>query len=126
MTIFEQFRKTTFFEKMLLFVGMSVAFLGVYLIRVTYKNTEGITWLMVMAIFSWLILMVLFIVSGLNADVKTELATVLRDHMAETRMLKEISHEQLDEIKTMNRLMTLQLHATRSISLRSKNKKNKK
>ncbi|HII30069.1 hypothetical protein COT48_00675 [Candidatus Woesearchaeota archaeon CG08_land_8_20_14_0_20_47_9] len=94
-------RTTTVFEKMLLIVGLAVAFLGFYMINLAYKTGEGLTWLMIVAIFSWLTLLVLFIVSGLNADIKEELVAVIRDHIDETRLLKEISHELLEEIRML-------------------------
>ncbi|MBN1156771.1 hypothetical protein JXA85_04085 [Candidatus Woesearchaeota archaeon] len=92
-------RKTTMFEKILLIVGLGVTIVGFYLIRIAYLTEQGLTWLMLLTIFSWLTVLILFIVSSLNADVKEELMRILNEQVQETKLLKEISHEQLQEIK---------------------------
>jgi hypothetical protein len=94
-------RKTTMFEKMLLLVGLGVTLVGFYLIRMAYLTEKGLTWLMLLTIFSWLTVLILFIVSSLNADVKEELMRILGEQVQETKLLKEISHEQLEEMKKL-------------------------
>ena len=92
-------RKINLFEKILLVVGLGVTVVGFYLIRMAYMTEQGLTWLMLLTIFSWLTVLILFIVSSLNADVKEELMRILHDQVEETRLLKEIAHEQLEEMK---------------------------
>ena len=101
-----RFKSISFFEKLLVTVGLGVAIFGFYLIRQAANvSTGGLSWLMVLAIFSWMTVLVLFIVSGLNADVKDELGAVIREQIEETRLLKEISHEQLAETRNVKLLL---------------------
>ena len=95
-------RKATAFEIMLLVLGVVVLVAGFILIRNTFI-TEGktLSWFMIGAIFSWLTLLILFVVSELNADVKEELSLVMREHVDQTKILKEINHALLAEIKGM-------------------------
>jgi hypothetical protein len=101
-------RKTTMFEKILLIVGLAVTLVGFYLIRMAYATEKGLTWLMLLTIFSWLTVLILFIVSSLNADVKEELMRILGEQVEETRLLKEISHEQLAEMKKITQAYSVQ------------------
>ena len=54
-------RKLTPFEVVLLVVGLAAAFLGFQLINKVYTSQTELNWLMVIAIFNWLTLLVLFI-----------------------------------------------------------------
>jgi len=94
-------RPHNFFEKGLLVVGLGVTVIGFFLIKTAYNNEQGLTWLMLLTIFSWLTVLILFIVSSLNADVKEELVSILTEHMEETKLLKELSYEQLKETREM-------------------------
>lgn len=78
--------KINVFEIVLLVVGIAAAILGFQLINQTYK-LEGsqLSWMMVIAIFSWLTLLVLFILLSLMIDV---------------------SKKELNEIKTMIHLLS--------------------
>lgn len=69
------------FEIVLLIVGIGAAILGFQLINQVYKAESGqLSWLMVIAIFNWLTLLILFILLSLMVDV---------------------SKKELNEIKTM-------------------------
>ena len=61
--------KISGFEIVLLIVGIAAAILGFHLINQAYSLEKGISWLMVIAIFSWLTLLVLFISLSLAVDV---------------------------------------------------------
>ena len=100
-------RKATAFGIMLLVLGVVVLVAGFILIRNTFI-TEGktLSWFMIGAIFSWLTLLILFVVSELNADVKEELSLVMREHVDQTKILKEINHALLSEIKGMREDIT--------------------
>ena len=98
-------RQVTFFEKVLLLVGIAAAVVGFYLIKVAYNPAEGITWLMLLSIFSWLTLLLLFVVSSVSTDVKEELSQMIKEQTQETRLLKELTHEMLEELR-MTRAMT--------------------
>ncbi|MBI2647213.1 hypothetical protein HYW99_01940 [Candidatus Woesearchaeota archaeon] len=49
------------FELVILLIGLAAAILGFQLINSVYKVENQISWLMVIAIFNWLTLLVLFI-----------------------------------------------------------------
>ena len=62
--------KTNVFEIVLLLVGIGAAILGFQLINQVYKNENNqLSWLMVISIFSWLTVLVMFILLSLMVDV---------------------------------------------------------
>lgn len=61
--------KFNVFEAILFVVGMGAAVLGFQLINQLYISEGTLSWLMVLSIFSWLILLVLFISLSLTVDV---------------------------------------------------------
>ena len=74
------------FEVVLLIVGVAAAILGFQLINQVYKiENSQVSWLMVIAIFNWLTLLVMFILLSLIVDV---------------------SRKELSEVKTMIRLLS--------------------
>ncbi len=99
-TFHEEPRHVTIFEISLLVLAILVLIIGFILIRQTFlAEGKSMSWLMVGAIFSWLTLLILFVVSELNADVKEELSRIMREQVEETRMLKELHHALLEEIR---------------------------
>ncbi len=98
----EPSRRISLFEILLLILAILVLIIGFILIRQTFLSEgKSISWLMVGAIFSWLTLLILFVVSELNADVKEELGHILREQVDETRMLKELHQALLEEIHAL-------------------------
>ena len=78
--------KMNVFEIVLLIVGLGAAILGFQLINQVYKIENGqISWLMIIAIFNWLTLLVMFILLSLMVDV---------------------SRKELNEIRTMIYLLS--------------------
>lgn len=78
--------KMNVFEIVLLVVGLGAAVLGFQLINQVYKaENSQLSWLMIIAIFNWLTLLVLFILLSLMVDV---------------------SKRELNEIKTMIYLLS--------------------
>ena len=67
------------FEVILLIVGITVAFLGFQLINRVYTIQGTISWSMVIAIFTWLILLVLFISLSVAVDVSKKQLVELRN-----------------------------------------------
>ena len=61
--------KITAFEVLLLVVGIAAAFLGFQLINKVFLEERVISLLMIIAIFTWLNLLVLFISLSLAVDV---------------------------------------------------------
>mgnify|MGYP001576978782 FL=1 len=63
------------FEIVLLVVGITAAILGFQLINYVYAQEGMISWMMVISIFNWLMLLVLFVSLSLAVDVsKKQLA----------------------------------------------------
>ena len=60
--------KISTFEIVLLVVGIAASFLGFHLINKTYNLEKEITWMMIIAIFNWLMLLVLFVLLSLTVD----------------------------------------------------------
>lgn len=79
-------KKFNVFEVVLLVVGLGAGVLGFQLINLAYNAESGqVSWLMIIAIFNWLTLLVLFILLSLMVDV---------------------SKKELNEIKTMIYLLS--------------------
>ena len=62
-------RKFSLFEIFLLIVGVTASLLGFHLINQLYIKEGGLSWLMVIAIFNWLILIILLVSLSLSVDV---------------------------------------------------------
>jgi|TARA_B100001964_G_C14204224_1_gene587321 1,4-dihydroxy-2-naphthoate octaprenyltransferase len=94
-------RKINTFEKILLIVGLAVTLGGFYLIDRTYASLPGLSWIMILAIFGWLILIILFVISSNSVDVKEELSIIIKEQVDEIKLLKKIVKEQLEEVKLL-------------------------
>ena len=70
--------KFSIFDIVLLIVGIGAAFLGFHLINQAYTAEKGqVSWLMIIAIFNWLTLLVMFILLSVMVDVsKKELREI--------------------------------------------------
>jgi len=79
--------KITTFEIILLIVSIAASILGFRLINSIYSVEQELSWLMLISIFSWLTLLVMFILLSSIAD---------------------ISRKQYEEIKQMNKLLKLE------------------
>ncbi len=76
--------KFTVFEGILLGVGVLASILGFHLINQLFISEGTISWLMVISIFDWLILLVLFVLLSLVVD---------------------LSRRELDELKEIVKLL---------------------
>jgi|TARA_B100001964_G_C14257482_1_gene613276 hypothetical protein len=61
--------KVSAFEIVLLMVGLTAAVLGFQFINQVYITEGKISWLMVIAIFNWLMLLVVFVSLSVGVDV---------------------------------------------------------
>lgn len=69
--------KVNTFEIVLLIVGITAAILGFQLINYVYTEEGKISWMMVISIFNWLMLLVLFVSLSLAVDIsKKQLAEI--------------------------------------------------
>ncbi len=105
-------RKVSFFEIVLLAIGLVVGIFGYYFIHQQLKQDGVMSWTFIISVLVWLVLLVIFILAALVVDVKEELKILLEDHTEEIRMLKteaaflkEINHEQLEELKLLKSFM---------------------
>ena len=75
--------KVSAFEIVLLVVGIAASFLGFQLINKVYAAEREITWMMIIAIFNWLMLLVLFVSLSLAVDIS-------KRHLNETKRIGEL------------------------------------
>ena len=61
--------KLSAFEIILLIVGIGVAILGFQLINQVFLVEKELSWLMIIAIFNWMMLLILFIALSLGVDI---------------------------------------------------------
>jgi uncharacterized membrane protein len=94
-------RRLNFFEKMLLLVGIAVTIIGFYYINKIYTGEGHLSWALLQAAFLWLLLLFMIILTDSNESIKEELKEVIQKHVEETRLLKQISKEQLAELKVI-------------------------
>lgn len=94
-------RKINMFEKMLLPVGIGLTFFGFYLILLAEKVNTDTGWMRLLTVFIWMILLFVVIMTAATEDMKEELGSIQREHVTEIRLLKELTHDQLQEIKLL-------------------------
>jgi len=72
--------KVNLFDIVLLIVGIAAAILGFQLINRVYSAESGqLSWLMITSIFSWLTLLVLFILLSVMVDVSKKELNQLKE-----------------------------------------------
>jgi surface polysaccharide O-acyltransferase-like enzyme len=97
--VFKKFRTATLFEKLLLIVGISISIVGFWFINQVYYSNPALSWSFLMVTFLWLILIFLVILTDSNESIKEELSYIIREHIEETKLLKE-------EVKVLNQRLT--------------------
>ncbi|MBW2963905.1 hypothetical protein KY363_00455 [Candidatus Woesearchaeota archaeon] len=97
----EMVKRLNFFEKMLLIVGIGVTIVGFYFINKIYTGEGHLSWALLQAAFLWLLLLFMIILTDSNESIKEELKDVIKEHIEETKILKQISSEQLEELKVI-------------------------
>jgi uncharacterized membrane protein len=98
-------RRINFFEVVLLVVGLCIGVVGFKIINMLYQMSGSeLSYDLFITIFLWLILIVLLILAATMEDVKEELAIVIREHISETRVLRNINRETLEEIRLLNNI----------------------
>ncbi|MFO8016329.1 MAG: hypothetical protein R6U32_04440 [Candidatus Woesearchaeota archaeon] len=103
--VWDKFSKTTLFEKMLLFVGLAISILGFYLINNMYLQEARVTWSLIQAAFLYLLLIFIVILTDSNESIKEELKIVIKEQSEETKYLREVANDQLEEIKLLRKQM---------------------
>ena len=93
------------FEKLLLIIGIAVTIVGFYYINKMYTGDGRLSWALLQAAFLWLVLLFMIILTDSNESIKEELKEVINQHMTETKLLKDISREQLAELKILSQAL---------------------
>jgi len=102
MNVFKRMmQRLNFFEKMLLLVGISVTIIGFYYINQVYTGEGHLSWALLQAAFMWLLLLFMIINTDSNESIKEELKEVIQKHIEETKVLRDLSKEQLAELKAI-------------------------
>lgn len=87
--VYKKFQQSTLFEKLLLMIGIFVGILGFWLINATFLNEPSISWSFITAVFLWLLLLFIIILTDSNESIKEELSTIIKEHIEETKLLKK-------------------------------------
>lgn len=87
--VYKKFIQATLFEKLLLIVGIFIGIAGFWLINTTYSIEPGINWQFITSVFLWLLLIFVVILTDSNESIKEELGTIIKEHIDETKLLKE-------------------------------------
>jgi surface polysaccharide O-acyltransferase-like enzyme len=95
------YRRTNLFEKILFVIGLIIIAVGFYFINKVYTGEGHLSWALLQAIFLWLVLLFLIILTDSNESVKEELREVIKEQSMEVKLLKKIAKEQLEEIKLL-------------------------
>lgn len=98
-------KRLNLFERLLLLVGLAVTVVGFYYINRIYTGEGHISWALLQAAFLWLLLLFMIILTDSNESIKEELKEVIRKHMEETKLLRKISAEQLEELKVIKKAL---------------------
>lgn len=93
--VYKKFQAATVFEKLLLVTGILIGIVGFWFINKIYYNQPGLSWQFLTSVFLWLMLIFLVILTDSNESVKEELSVIIREHIEETKLLKE-------EVKALN------------------------
>ncbi len=83
------YRKLNLFEIGLFFAGLGVILAGVFILRKQYLLDGYFSWGLLQGVFLWLILIVLIIIAAILENVKEELAVMIKEHIAETKLLRQ-------------------------------------
>ena len=83
------FRKPNLFEKVLLGIGVAMIVIGYTLIHKLALRDGFYSWNVVNALFLWLILIVLIILTAVNENTKEELKIVIKNQLDEMKLLRQ-------------------------------------
>lgn len=86
--------KSSIFEIIILLVGVGLTYFGFKIVSTLYAIDGHISWAMMSTIFSWLMLLVLFILLSMGVDAS-------RRQLEETKLLKEIIKDEIAETKLL-------------------------
>lgn len=103
--------KFSLFEMMILLVGILLTYFGFNTVSYLYQIDQMISWEMMTTIFTWLMLLVLFILLSMGVDAS-------RRQLEEVKLLKEIIKDEVIETNLLKKEIKI-------LTLKHKNSKNK-
>src|SRR3989338_1888185 len=87
--IYKRFQSSTFFERLLLIIGIAIGVVGFWMINRIYYQNPILSWNFLMTTFLWFLLIFVVILTDSNESVKEELGFIIREHIKETKLLRE-------------------------------------
>ncbi len=87
--IYKKFIQSNLFQKLLLIIGISVGIIGFWMINKIYINEQMLSWSFIIAVFLWLLLIFMVILTDSSESIKEEVSAVIKEHINETRLLRE-------------------------------------
>jgi hypothetical protein len=108
-------RKSNFFEKILLVVGLGVILLGFHFINSVYSNGLTEMWGLVQSVFLWLMLIILVVLLATEEDVKEELSIIMRQQIDEVRLIQEEIRLMKEQSTNLNKVNDEQLEELRRL-----------
>lgn len=95
-------RKTTFFEKILLLIGLFIGGIGFFALNTIYRNSGGIiNYELLGTVFVWAILLFLIILAATAENQREEQTIISKEVHQETTLMKELIKDQVTEIKLL-------------------------
>ena len=104
----EMYHRLNFFEKMLFVAGIAVTIFGFFFINKLYTGEGRLSWALLQSAFLWMLLIFLVILTDSNESIKEELKIVVKQHIKETKLLKDISKQQLAELELIRKSLVKQ------------------
>jgi hypothetical protein len=100
---------TTFFERILLMVGIFVAAIGFYAINTIYVATgRTLSYEMLSVVFIWALLLFLIIIASMAENQREEASLIDQELHKETVLMKEMIRDHVLEIKLLRETLANQ------------------
>jgi Ca2+/Na+ antiporter len=87
-------------------VGILVTVVGFFFINKLYTGEGHLSWALLQAAFLWMLLIFLIILTDSNETIKEELKEEIREHKKETKLLRDISEQQLKELQLLRKTLS--------------------
>ncbi|HLP80156.1 MAG TPA: hypothetical protein VK158_05955 [Acidobacteriota bacterium] len=95
-------RKTTVFERFLLIIGIAIVATGIFFVRRMLVVTRGeITTDVLIGIVLWLLLVFTLIIAAIAENAREELGVIMQENSQQIKLLRDISKEQMQELKLL-------------------------
>ena len=88
-SVYKKFIRSNLFQKLLLFIGISIGIIGFWFINEIYINDPIVSWPFLTVVFLWLLLIFIVILTDSSESIKEELSAIIQEHIEETRLLRD-------------------------------------